>query len=131
MEERARLVAGLDAAERGEAGLVLLGGEAGIGKTRLAAELAGAAAERGDLVVRGHCVEATSTSMPFAPFIEIVRTLVLGDRPQGAAGTGTSVLAHLVPELEPHPAVQRPRADAADRFRLFHAVHELLAQDCQ
>ena len=45
--ERAQLEAALDAAEQSEPGLVLLGGEAGIGKTRLAGELATAALTRG------------------------------------------------------------------------------------
>src|SRR4051794_25267274 len=51
--ERARLVACLDAARQGEPGLVLLGGEAGIGKTRLATELATVAGTRGALVANG------------------------------------------------------------------------------
>ena len=60
---------------RSEPGLVLLGGEAGIGKTRLVGELATWRGTRGASVVRGHCLEAKAASMPFAPFIEILRGL--------------------------------------------------------
>lgn len=126
--ERAQLVAGLDAAEHAEPGLVLLGGEAGIGKTRLVAELAAVARSRGTLMVRGHCLEATSATTPFAPFIEILRHLLLGDRASGAAGPDLAVLGRLVPELLSRPDVHRTRAHDVGPGYLFRAVHELLAR---
>ena len=47
VRERTRLIAGLDAALSGRAGLAMLSGEAGIGKTRLAEEVAAEAQARG------------------------------------------------------------------------------------
>jgi predicted ATPase len=53
--ELAALAADLDAAVAGRGGVVLLAGEPGIGKTRLAEELAARAAARGALVLWGRC----------------------------------------------------------------------------
>jgi AAA ATPase domain len=55
--ELAALTADLDAALAGRGGVVLLAGEAGIGKTRLAEELAAQASARGALVLWGRCWE--------------------------------------------------------------------------
>ncbi len=129
--ELAQLEAGLDAAEQGEPGLVLLGGEAGIGKTRLSTELAAVAAARGALVVRGRCLEAKAASTPFAPFVEILRVLLLGERPGGAVESvrpGREVLARLVPEIEPQPALERRPSASDERLPLFYAVLELFGR---
>jgi DNA-binding CsgD family transcriptional regulator len=129
--ERAQLEAGLDAAERGEPGLVLLGGEAGIGKTRLVAELGAMAGTRGALVVRGYCLEAKAASTPFAPFVEILRGLLLGECAAARVGTaepGGSALARLVPEIEPQPGVDHQPWTEDEPLRLFYAVLELFGQ---
>ena len=129
--ELAQLAAGLDAAEQGEPGLVLLGGEAGIGKTRLSTELAAVAAARGALVVRGRCLEAKAASTPYAPFVEILRVLLLGVRPGGAVESvrpGREALARLVPEIEPQPALERRPSTADERLPLFYAVLELFGR---
>ena len=123
--ERAQLEAGLDAAERGEAGLILLGGDAGIGKTRLADELAVVAARRGAFVVRGRCFEANAVSLPFGPFIEILQRLVTRTAADvdGARPAGSSPLVELLVQ----PAGTAPRSPADDdRLGLFHAVLELI-----
>jgi DNA-binding CsgD family transcriptional regulator/tetratricopeptide (TPR) repeat protein len=123
--ERAQLEAGLDEAGRSDPGLVLLGGEAGIGKTRLVSELTTMAGSRGALVVRGHCLDAKAASMPFAPFIEILRGLLLGQPAPadvGADEPGRSALYRLVPEIEPQPASERRSATEDERVRLFYAV---------
>jgi DNA-binding CsgD family transcriptional regulator len=128
VSELAQLQAGLEAAERSEPGLVLLGGEAGVGKTRLADELAVVAGTRGTLVVGGHCIEATAASMPFAPFIEILRGLLIGDgagAQRGTAAPGSSALARLVPEIEQQIADDRQPWTEDEPLRLFYAVLEL------
>jgi len=83
----------------GTGGLVLCGGEPGIGKTRLAQELAGHALAIGREVVWGHCVE-TEGAPAFWPWRQILK----------AAGAGPDeVLAH---------DAEVPQ----DRFRVFDAI---------
>ena len=133
--ERAQLGAGLDAAGRSEPGLVLLGGEAGIGKTRLATELATVAGSRGVLVVRGHCLEARAASMPFAPFIEILRGLLLGAAGTCRRGDGCSPAARSCPVSSPRS--NRSRRSSVDHrrrtsaLRLFYAVLELFGRTAE
>jgi predicted ATPase len=55
----------------GHGRLVLLGGEAGIGKTSLARDLAGEASARGARVLTGHCYDLTNTP-PYGPWLDLV-----------------------------------------------------------
>jgi DNA-binding CsgD family transcriptional regulator len=71
-----RLVAlsGDEAAAGGSAdvgGAVLLGGDAGVGKTRLLAELGGRARAAGWHVLIGHCLNFAGDSLPYVPFTEV------------------------------------------------------------
>ncbi len=68
--ERALLADHLDASLNGHGRLVLIGGEAGIGKTALAADVA-ARAEGAALVVWGRCYDLSATP-PYGPWREIV-----------------------------------------------------------
>jgi predicted ATPase/DNA-binding CsgD family transcriptional regulator len=67
--ERARLRQMLDDAVGGRGGLVLIGGEAGIGKTALATSIAYEARSRGIPVWVGHCYEFVATP-PYGPWME-------------------------------------------------------------
>lgn len=60
----------LEAALEGRGSLVLLGGDAGIGKTALAREFAAEARRRGLLVVAGHCYDVTATP-PYGPWLDL------------------------------------------------------------
>lgn len=73
-EELGRVLDALKAAEGGSGRLVLLAGEPGIGKTRLAQEASVHAWERHFLVATGRCYEAQS-GVPFYPFLEALSTL--------------------------------------------------------
>src|SRR5687768_11433648 len=70
--ERAILRDECAAAVRGHGRLVLLGGEAGIGKTALARDLAQEAAADGMRVIAGHCYDLTNTP-PYGPWLEAFR----------------------------------------------------------
>jgi eukaryotic-like serine/threonine-protein kinase len=70
--ELAVLAADLDAAVAGRGRVVLLAGEPGIGKTRLAEELAARATARGALVLWGRCWEAEGAPA-FWPWVQVVR----------------------------------------------------------
>ena len=72
--ELAALTAWLDATGSGTGRLVLCGGEPGIGKTRLAQELAGIALARGTAVAWGRCVEAEGVPA-FWPWRQVLRSL--------------------------------------------------------
>ena len=97
--ELAPLVDAWAAASSGRPGLVLVVGEAGIGKTRLAAELASTAASTGGLVLSTRCY-AAERSLFLQPFVEAL-TGPLSSLPPGRlrelAGADSAGLAGLVP----------------------------------
>ncbi len=68
--ERALLCERLDAALVGNGGLVLIGGEAGIGKTALAEAICHAARDHGALALVGRCYDLTETP-PYGPWVEL------------------------------------------------------------
>jgi DNA-binding SARP family transcriptional activator len=106
--------------------VVFVAGEAGIGKTRLAAELAGSVHADGALVLYGRCDEGLA--VPYQPFVEALGRHVRAvgpDRVGAELGRVGSDLAWLLPELE---VLGRPvGADPeTERFRLFEAVAALV-----
>jgi DNA-binding CsgD family transcriptional regulator/tetratricopeptide (TPR) repeat protein len=100
-KELARLRQLLARAAAGEPLLVLLGGEAGVGKTRLADQLAAAAQEQGVRVLRGGCVPLGEDGLPFAPVVEALRGLADLDAAEleAVAGPARAELARLLPDL--------------------------------
>lgn len=56
--------------------LVLLSGEAGVGKSRLLDETTGEAAALGWRILTGHCLRLTGPVLPYAPWTEVLRSLV-------------------------------------------------------
>ena len=112
---------------RGVPSAVMVGGEAGVGKSRLVTEFAGRSRGAGARVLVGGCLELGADGLPFAPFISVLRGLV---RDLGAAGVagllpGGSAreLARLLPEFG-EPAGPDDGAEA--RARLFEQVLALL-----
>ena len=100
--ELARLQSAADAGRSGQPSLVLLGGEAGVGKTRLLAELQ--ARQRGAdwLVLEGAAIAVGAEGLPFEPFVAALRSAIreLGaERIAALAGPNLTDLARLVPEL--------------------------------
>ena len=75
------LAAAFAGAADGAPGMVLLGGEAGVGKSRLVAEFTAQVQGRA-LVLAGGCVDLGGTRLPYAPFIAVLLELV---RQRGAA----------------------------------------------
>ncbi|MET0977012.1 MAG: AAA family ATPase [Leifsonia sp.] len=113
------------AAAAGSARTVVIGGEAGIGKSRLIDEFL---AESTDVfrVLLGQCVDLGSVASPYAPIKGILRTLaddVGAERMLDVAGPGRAALAALLPELGPAVAdVDTP----AVRGQLHEVVAVLL-----
>ena len=99
--EVARLSEAWSRAAAGEPGLVLITGEAGIGKTRLAAELTALAAGTGGTVLSARCYEA-ERSLFLQPVVEALGQHAARSRPaqiRAAAGDWAAPLAALVPEI--------------------------------
>jgi predicted ATPase len=65
----------LDATRAGRGATILVRGEAGIGKTRLASELAERAGGDGFEVLVGRSIDLVGTELPFQPFVEALRPL--------------------------------------------------------
>jgi tetratricopeptide (TPR) repeat protein len=131
--ELAVLWRALDAAIAGEGDLVLLAGEPGIGKTRLAEQVTREAGGRGMRVVVGRCHQGEGAPS-YWPWVMVVRALARTvDRVQLGSwlGPALAVVAQVVPEIAPDLAGEAPtqllEADAA-RFRFFDAVTTLLAR---
>ncbi len=127
------LLAAADAAASGRASLVLVGGEAGVGKSRLVAEFSARLRERGWLVLQGGSVALGDDSLPFGPIIEALRALVHevdADRIVAAAGPSLPELARLVPELSgmvrdaPIPTIQPEWL----QIRIFGGILRLLGR---
>lgn len=113
---RLRAIGGLDGAPSG--GAVLIGGDAGIGKSRLVAELAASAKDAGRTVVAGHCVAVGGQALAWLPFVELVAEVA-------AATSAVDVTT------EQHPALAALQPGtiekvAADPRQMAEAVHALL-----
>ena len=101
-EELGRLMGAADAAVSGELAVVLVAGEAGVGKSRLVDELGASVAERGLRVAKGSCIEFGETIWPMAPLREILSRLAFeldAESLGRVLGGARDVLGQLVPEL--------------------------------
>ncbi|MFZ5916956.1 MAG: ATP-binding protein [Chloroflexota bacterium] len=114
-------------AARGHGSLVLVGGEAGVGKTRLAAELAAAAESQGARVLVGGTTFAEP--MPYQAVIEALHSvlplLATPSLPRGHLSAVAPLLPELKARLPDLPPL--PRLDAArEQVRLFEALARCL-----
>ncbi|MFI8960673.1 BREX system ATP-binding domain-containing protein [Streptomyces sp. NPDC053493] len=116
----------LSRAAAGEPQALLVGGEAGVGKTRLVEEFTDRARDRGAVVAVGGCVEIGADGLPFAPFSAALRALrrELPEQFAAAAEGHEGELARLLPELG-DPGNQEPSAEDATA-RLFELTVRLL-----
>jgi DNA-binding CsgD family transcriptional regulator len=126
-DELAALRSAMAAVRDGAPATVLIGGEAGVGKSRLLGEFTAAEQDAGTRVLTGGCLELGSEGLPFAPFTAVLRDLVRELGPDGLAGllAGGTIreLARLLPEL----GVPLATGDAGEaRARLFEQVLVLL-----
>lgn len=127
--ELAALQGALEALRSGRGALVLIAGEAGIGKTCLAEQLAGTAGRAGVRVLWGRCYEGEGAP-PFWPWTQALRALTGRDgAPSGAPQAARMEALTLADALAgPRSAAQRRTDPAAGsepglaRFRMFDAV---------
>ena len=132
--ERGAIRAVIDRALSGHGSLVMLGGGPGVGKTRLAMEMAEYASRVGFRCLVGHCYERDEP-FPYLPFVEIIES----DLAQAASlddfrrrmGDNAAELAQLAPSLRrifpdiPQPLELPP---AQKRRYLFQSVSEALGR---
>jgi class 3 adenylate cyclase/tetratricopeptide (TPR) repeat protein len=131
-EERAALEEALNLARSGQRQIVLLSGEPGIGKTRLASYAAHHAHSEGAAVLWGACTE--ELAVPYEPWIQIATHVVEHapqellerhvERHKGEVGRVARNLESRVPDL-PAPQSSDPETE---RYLLFNAVTGLLGE---
>lgn len=111
--------------------MVLLSGEPGVGKTRLAAEMIARAQSEGAVILRGGCYEYEATT-PYLPFAEAIRDWVHVASPEtlrAYLGATAPEIAKLAPEIEiklgsltPNPALPPNE----ERLRFFDNLARVL-----
>lgn len=111
----------------GQPSWVLVGGEAGIGKTRLLAEFAGEVSARGARVVVGSCPPVAPGLVPFAPVAEVLRELGEPVAEGLARGHAEAITRLLEVEL---PARRSRLPGEAEQARLLAAVRAVLERGC-
>ena len=95
--DTAELDEALGLAAQGTPQVVLVGGDAGIGKTTLVASLERRAEHTGFTVATGHCLDLEAAGISFAPAVEAVRAL-LGGEDLGSRPSARRMLRLLDPE---------------------------------
>lgn len=134
LEERSLLRAAQAQALAGRPTTVVIGGEAGVGKTRLLEEFLAEARASGARVLIGNCVELGAEGLPFAPIRAALRQLVRGIGPEHLAqllSGSEAELSRLLPTLTPESPA--PAITGTSRSRLFEQILTLLerlAEDC-
>jgi ATP/maltotriose-dependent transcriptional regulator MalT len=128
-EQRAQLVRILDEVVDDGSRFVIMGGDAGAGKTTVVeafvADLFGELADRKTQVIRGQCVPMGGEGLPYAPIVGALRDLVTEHGREQIlewAGAGRQALGALLPDLGTAPREN----DDTIRLRLYEAVTMLL-----
>ncbi|MDO8615142.1 MAG: AAA family ATPase [Dehalococcoidia bacterium] len=129
--ERAELRRLLEQAIGGRGALAMIGGEPGVGKTRLSEELMAEAGQRGLTTLIGHCYEMEGTP-PYIPFVEMLEATARTATPEAfraALGDAAAEVARIMPELRrlfpdiPAPLELPPEQE---RRYLFNSLREFL-----
>jgi len=134
--ELAVLTAALDDALAGRGQMVMLAGEPGIGKTRLAQELSARAVSLGAQVMWGWCYEHAGAP-PYWPYVHPIRTYIeTADASllESQMGSGGAVIGEIVPEItQKLPGLGQPVPAESEqaRFRLFDSVATFIKNAAQ
>lgn len=109
-------------------GTVLITGDAGVGKSRLVAELERRASEGGKLALIGECLELADGELPYAPIVSALRPALRDEAPlAGLTDPDLRELARLWPEIAAGAAPSSEDATTgASKARLFSLLLRLL-----
>jgi predicted ATPase len=113
---------------KGGSRILLLEGEAGVGKSRLAAEFVRWVVADGGTVLRGHGYDVRG-GIPYEPVVELLRDALGAPGLAGTAPEWLTEAARLLPEIRQRfPALPSPAvpADSAEGWRLFEGVAQLV-----
>lgn len=116
-----------DAAGGGALRIACLAGEPGIGKTRLAAELAARVHASGAAVLYGRCDE--EPLVPHQPFVEALERMLRAASPEereALVGHHRADLARLLPALDPGEGAGGGAEGPTARYRAFEAARALV-----
>ena len=115
--------------------VVFVGGEAGIGKSRLISEVAGRAERDGMTVLIGECLPLGDAELPYAPVVGALRSLVAqreGSELEAMLGSTRQELSVLLPGLPSgHRGVTSPPVWQGSQARLFEQLLALLASSAR
>ncbi len=131
--ELARLLEVVEAAATGRPQLVVVAGDAGIGKSRLVAEAIARARSKGSLVLVGACLDIGEAGIPYLPIAAALRSLARGVDPatlDALLGPTRDELATIAPELAASSDGLGgvPAVGSVGQARLFERVLELLGR---
>jgi eukaryotic-like serine/threonine-protein kinase len=134
--EMGELKTALEDALSGQGRLVMLAGEPGIGKTRLAQEVADYAQQRGVRALWGRC-HSSQGAPSYWPWLQILRSHMQDlsvQRLYAEIGEGAAAIAEVIPEVkEQFPDLKSPPAlePHQARFRLFDSITRFLRMSSQ
>lgn len=134
--ERAQLLEAVERARSGAGSLVLIGGEAGVGKSRLVQETADEARRLGMTVLTGHCVDQQGAP-PYLPTIEHLEEAARNltpERLREVLGENAPEIAKLMPELRArYPDIPEPISLPPEQERryLLHGISEFVARNAR
>lgn len=129
--DRAQLDAMVAAAAGGRGAMVLLAGEAGLGKSRLTRETVAGASRLGMMVLTGHCIDMVSPP-PYQPHIDQIEQATretTEERLRAALGENAPEVAKLMPSLRQRFDDIPPPPDLApeqERRYMLHGVGEFI-----
>jgi DNA-binding CsgD family transcriptional regulator len=121
--ELAELEAALERAAAAQPAVALVGGESGVGKSRLTAELVARALDRGARVLAGDCLDLGEAELPYAPIVAALRELER-DEVEEIVGPAAAGLAPLLSQLGDGDG--GPTSGALAQGRLFELLLALI-----
>lgn len=119
-EELAALLS--SAGSSSDSRMVLLSGDAGVGKTRLVTEMLGRLTQQGWRSLVGHCLDFGDSTMPYLPFSEMLTQVEAAD-PELA---GRLAQQHSALSRLRHQPAAADSAEGLDRAEIFESMHALI-----